>query len=284
VKVRRADPGLLQIVSMSGVTVLVVDDEPQIRRAVRNALSAGIRVSDIADGSADERGQSRSNVVATVRVLEASTGREAIDLAATEAPAMIILDLGLPDMAGLAVCREIRRFSTAPIIVLSARHADTEKVALLDAGADDYLTKPFSTIELTARVRAQFRRARTPAAPSSEMVISVGDLTIDLAKRRVERAGELLHLTPTEWSLLRAFVTHPRQTLTHHQLFRAVWGSSSGDAQQYLRVYVGHLRRKLESDPVRPRFIQTDAGVGYRFEPAPDAAIAAGSHEDPLER
>jgi two-component system, OmpR family, KDP operon response regulator KdpE len=267
---------------MSGVTVLVVDDEPQIRRAVRQALSAGIRVSDIATVSEDAR--SGTNVVAAVRVLEASTGQEAIDLAGAQAPAMIILDLGLPDMAGVEVCREVRRFSTAPIIVLSARHADTEKVALLDAGADDYLTKPFSTIELTARVRAQFRRARTPAAPSSDAVVAVGDFTIDLLKRRVERAGELVHLTPTEWSLLRAFVTHPRQTLTHHQLFRAVWGTSSGDAQQYLRVYVGHLRRKLESDPVRPRFIQTEAGVGYRFEPGSDSAVAAGSDEDPVER
>lgn len=258
--------------------MLVVDDEPQIRWAVRNALSAGIRVSDIASASDDAR--NRTNVVAAVRVLEANTGHEAIHLAAAEAPSLIILDLGLSDMPGIDVCREVRRFSTAPIIVLSARHADTEKVALLDAGADDYLTKPFSTIELTARVRAQFRRARTPVPLSGETVTSMGELTIDLGKRRVERAGELVHLTPTEWSLLRAFLTHPRQTLTHHQLFRAGWGSSSGDAQQYLRVYVGHLRRKLEPDPVRPRFIQTEAGVGYRFEPAPDNETAAGSRAD----
>lgn len=258
--------------------MLVVDDEPQIRRVVRNALSAGIRGSDIANACEDAR--DRTSVVAAVRVLEASTGQEAIDLAASEAAAMIILDLGLPDMAGVDVCREVRRFSTAPIIVLSARHADTEKVTLLDAGVDDYLTKPFSTIELTARVRAHFRRARTPIPPSSEAVISIGELAVDLGKRRVERAGERVHLTPTEWSLLRAFVTHPRQTLTHHQLFRAVWGTSAGDAQQYLRVYVGHLRRKLESDPVRPRFIQTEAGVGYRFEPASDTAMAVGSRQD----
>ena len=262
--------------------MLVVDDEPQIRRAVRNALAAGIRVSDIANASDDTR--SRSNIVASVRVLEATTAREAIDLAAAESPALIVLDLGLPDAPGVEVCREVRRFSTAPIIVLSARHADTEKVTLLDAGADDYLTKPFSTIELTARVRAQFRRARTPAALSGDTMVTVGDLTVDLANRRVERAGELVHLTPTEWSLLRAFVTHPRQTLTHHQLFRAVWGSSAGDAQQYLRVYVGHLRRKLESDPVRPRFLQTEAGVGYRFEPTPDAVSTPSARERPVAR
>ena len=170
-------------------------------------------------------------------------------------------------MLGIDVCREIRRWSSAPIIVLSARHADTEKVALLDAGADDYLTKPFSTIELVARVRAQLRRAQTTAVPN-DSIVTIDDLTVDLERRRVERGGTLVHLTPTEWLLLRTFDTHPRQTLTHRQLFRAVWGNASGDAQQYLRVYVGHLRRKIEADPVRPRFIQTEAGVGYRFEPA----------------
>ncbi len=202
-----------------------------------------------------------------MRVIEAATGREGIDLSAAESPALIVLDLGLPDMPGIEVCREIRRWSSAPIIVLSARHADTEKVALLDAGADDYLTKPFSTIELMARARAQLRRAQSGASPNDN-VVAFGDVSVDLQKRRVERAGELLHLTPTEWLLLRAFVTHPRQTLTHRQLFRAVWGNAEGDAQQYLRVYVGHLRRKIEADAVRPQFIHTEAGVGYRFEPA----------------
>jgi two-component system KDP operon response regulator KdpE len=209
----------------------------------------------------------RSESQRGVRVIEAATGREGIDLAAAESPALAILDLGLPDMPGIDVCREIRRWSSAPIIVLSARHADTEKVALLDAGADDYLTKPFSTIELVARVRAQLRRVQTGAVPN-DPIVTIGDLTVDLERRRVERGGTLVHLTPTEWLLLRTFVTHPRQTLTHRQLFRAVWGSASGDAQQYLRVYVGHLRRKIEADPVRPQFIQTEAGVGYRFEPA----------------
>jgi two-component system, OmpR family, KDP operon response regulator KdpE len=251
---------------MAPVTVLVIDDEPQIRRAVRNALASGRLLGNDASMPNDPAAGRSVEARSGVRVVEAATGREGIDLAAAEAPGLIVLDLGLPDMPGIEVCREIRRWSSAPIIVLSARHADTEKVALLDAGADDYLTKPFSTIELMARARAQLRRAQTAGAPN-DSIVSIGDLAVDLQRRRVERSGTLVHLTPTEWLLLRAFVTHPRQTLTHRQLFRAVWGNSTGDAQQYLRVYVGHLRRKIEADPVRPRFIQTEAGVGYRFEP-----------------
>jgi two-component system KDP operon response regulator KdpE len=234
------------------LTFLVVDDEPQIRRLLHNALTATPLGADGDDGVA--------------RVLEAATGREGIDLAAAEAPSLVVLDLGLPDMQGIAVCREIRRWSSAPILVLSARHADTEKAALLDAGADDYMTKPFSTLELMARVRAQLRRMRT-VPDVAEEVVALGDLTVDLQRRRVERHGALVHVTPTEWALLRTLVTHPRQTMTHRQLFHAVWGNAEGDAQQYLRVYVGHLRRKIEVDPVRPRYIQTEPGVGYRFEP-----------------
>ena len=251
---------------MSPTTVLVIDDEPQIRRAVRNALSSGRLFGANDDSARVSPSAGVSDGQRRVHVVEAETGREGIDLAAAESPALVVLDLGLPDMPGIEVCREIRRWSSAPIIVLSARHADTEKVALLDAGADDYLTKPFSTIEFMARARAQLRRAQTAASPN-DGVMTFGEVSVDLQKRRVERAGELLHLTPTEWLLLRTFVTHPRQTLTHRQLFRAVWGNASGDAQQYLRVYVGHLRRKIEADPVRPQFIHTEAGVGYRFEP-----------------
>jgi two-component system KDP operon response regulator KdpE len=238
--------------------VLVVDDEPQIRRLVRNAVTAEPMILD-----ADREGADASR---SARVLEAETGQAGIDLAAAEAPALIVLDLGLPDIEGIDVCREIRSWSAAPIIVLSARHSDTEKAALLDAGADDYVSKPFSTVEFMARVRAQLRRARRSSGGAAT-VVTLGDLIIDQQRRRVERGGELIHLTPTEWGLLRVFVSHPRQTLTHQQLFRAVWGNVEGDAQQYLRVYVGHLRRKIERDPVRPRFIQTEPGVGYRFEP-----------------
>ncbi len=224
-------------------TVLVIDDEPQIRRVVRNALA----------------GES-------VRVVEAATGREGVDAAAAEQPALIVLDLGLPDREGLQVCRDLRAFTKVPIIVLSARHEEREKIALLDAGADDYITKPFGTAEFQARVRAQLRRTSASVSASERTIVSVGDLTIDLARRAVLKAGKAIHLTPTEWDLLRALVAHADQTLTHQQLFRAVWGNAAGDAQQYLRVYVGQLRRKIESDAVRPQFIKTEPSVGYRFE------------------
>ena len=188
-----------------------------------------------------------------------------MDLAAAEQPSLIVLDLGLPDRNGLDVCRDLRAFTAAPIIVLSARNADAEKVSLLDAGADDYVTKPFSTAELQARARAHLRRAAKQGAPT-QRVIS-GDLEIDLIKRTVSREGLTIHLTPTEWDVLRVFASHPDQTLTHRQLHNAVWkNATAGDVQQYLRVYVGQLRRKLEADSVRPRHIKTEPGVGYRFE------------------
>jgi two-component system, OmpR family, KDP operon response regulator KdpE len=228
---------------MRSESVLIVDDEPQIRRAVRNALR-------------DEVG----------RVLEAETGQQGIDLAASERPSLIVLDLGLPDRQGIDVCTELRRWSNVPIVVLSARHSDQEKAALLDSGADDYITKPFSTIELAARVRAHLRRAQ--AAPETALAsrVDLGHLVIDTAARKVLRDGEPVHLTPTEWDLLRAFLAHTGRTLTHRQLFNAVWGRAFGDPQQYLRVHVANLRRKIEQDAVRPRLILTEPGVGYRFE------------------
>ena len=226
-------------------TILVVDDEPQIRRVVRNAL--------------DEMAE---------RIVEASTGAEALDLAASGEPTLVVLDLTLPDMDGLDLCRDLRAFSKAPLLVLSARQSDRDKVALLDAGADDYLVKPFSTAELQARVRALLRRSIRGRDDGTERVV-IGDLEINLAHRTVRRRGAEIHLTPTEWGLLRAFLTHRGRTLTHQQLFRAVWGQVAGDAQQYLRVYVGQLRRKLEEDPVRPTLIRTEPAVGYRFELAP---------------
>jgi two-component system KDP operon response regulator KdpE len=227
---------------MSG-TVLVVDDEPHIRRALRNAL-------------ADEFD----------RVIEAGTASEAVDLAAAHRPDLIVLDLGLPDRPGQWVCVEVRKWSVVPIIVLSAHHAESEKIRLLDEGADDYVTKPFSPAELVARVRAQLRRARLAALPGGQESVQIGDLVIDPGARTVRRGSEEIHLTPTEWELLRAFLRHAGKTLTHRQLFGAVWAASSGDPQQYLRVYVANLRRKLEPDAVRPRLIITEPGVGYRFE------------------
>jgi two-component system, OmpR family, KDP operon response regulator KdpE len=228
---------------MAGLTILVVDDEPQIRRVVRHALE---------DGDA--------------RVLEAATGRDGLDVAAAERPDLIVLDLGLPDMEGADVCRDVRGWSTAPIVVLSARHSDEEKAALLDLGADDYVTKPFSTRELQARVRAQLRRARLGHARDGATRIEADGVVIDLVKRSVTRDGETVHVTPIEWDLLRALATNAGRTMTHRQLFTQVWARQHGDAQQYLRVHVASLRRKLERDPVRPRLIITEPGVGYRFE------------------
>jgi len=224
-------------------TVLIVDDEPQVRRAVRDALAA------IAAES-----------------FEAATAASAAELAASHRPDVIILDLGLPDGDGLGVCREIRRWSETPIIVLSARYDEPAKVALLDAGADDYVTKPFGTAELTARVRTQLRRAHLARELSREPVVRVGTLVVDLRRRVVTRDGAQVHLTPLEWELLRTFVTHPCRTLTHRQLFEAAWQREHGDAQQYLRVYLTSLRRKIERDPAAPSLIVTEPGVGYRFE------------------
>jgi two-component system, OmpR family, KDP operon response regulator KdpE len=229
---------------MADETVLVIDDEPQIRRVVRHAVEGEV-----------------------ARTVEASTGAEGIDLAASIRPALIVLDLGLPDMSGEDVCREIRSWSTAPIVVLSARHSDREKVALLDAGADDYVTKPFSTIELQARIRAQLRRGRLAGAgDTGAPIVLDGNIVIDVVKPQVTRAGVPVHLTRTEWELLRVLIAHQGRTMTHRELFTAVWGNSFGDAQQYLRVHIRSLRRKIEPDPVRPRYIVTEPAVGYRFD------------------
>jgi two-component system, OmpR family, KDP operon response regulator KdpE len=225
------------------LTALIIDDEPQILRAVRHALES-----------------------AFARILEAATAREGVDQAAAQRPDIVILDLGLPDRPGHWACAEIRKWSTVPIIVLSARHSEAEKVRLLEEGADDYVTKPFSPKELLARAQAQVRRARLAQVPGGEGVFEVDDLVIDTASRTVRRGGKPVHLTPTEWDLLRTFLRHAGKTLTHQQLFRSVWATSSGDPQGYLRVYVANLRRKLEPDAVRPRLIVTEPGVGYRLE------------------
>ena len=222
-------------------SILVIDDEPQIRRALRHAL-------------ADDDS----------RILEAGSAQEGVDLAASQKPDIIILDLGLPDRDGLSVCREIRKWSDAPILVLSARHGEKDKTTLLDAGADDFITKPFSTNELKARLRALLRRMQRQESATD--VLRVADLEIDIATRTLRRAGAMIHLTPTEWDLVRVMVSNRDRTLTHRFLFDAVWPRSAGDAREYLRVYVAALRRKLEHDPVRPRLILTEPGVGYRFQ------------------
>ena len=226
--------------------VLVIDDEPQIRRVVRNAMEASI-----------------------ARVIEAGTARNGIDIAAAERPSLIILDLGLPDMEGADVCRAIRSWSAVPIIVLSARGSVQEKAALLDAGADDYIAKPFNTIELQARVRAQLRRARLAPAASPTHLVEADGAVIDLAMPAVKRDGATIHLTRTEWQLLRTLMQNAGRTMTHRQLFSAVWGNAYGDAQQYLRVHIRSIRRKIERDPVRPKLIVTEPGVGYRFQTEP---------------
>ena len=227
---------------MSKPTALVIDDEEQIRRVVRRALSDDFP-----------------------RVLEAENGTVGLDLAAAERPELIVLDLGLPDTTGVALCLELRKWSSAAIIVLTAQHADSEKIALLDAGADDYVTKPFNTLEFKARVRALLRRTSARDIGGGT-VIQCGDLRMDLGARTLTVAGTPVHLTPTEWELLRVLVTHAGRTMTHRQLFSAVWpAKSAGDAQQYLRVHIANVRRKIEANAIDPRYIFTEPGVGYRF-------------------
>jgi two-component system KDP operon response regulator KdpE len=225
-----------------GAHVLVVDDEPQILRGLRVILrSAGFQVT------------------------QAATKREALDAVAVRPPDVLILDLVLPDGSGVEICEEVRRWSTLPIIVLSAVGDEREKVRALDAGADDYVTKPFGTEELTARIRAVLRRR----GDAGEPVVRVGPVTIDVAARRVTRDGEDVHLTPIEFDLLRVLAVHRGKLVTHRTLLREVWGAGYGDETHYLRVHVAHIRRKLERDPARPEIVLTDAGVGYRLAPEP---------------
>ncbi len=223
---------------MSGERVLVVDDEPQIRRALRTALGGhGYEVELAEDGAL------------------------ALDALALRLPDLVLLDLAMPRVDGLEVVRQTREWSEVPIIVLSARGEERDKVAALDLGADDYLTKPFGMEELLARVRAALRRTGSPATSS----VVVGDLTIDFSRHVVTRGPVEVHLTKTEYDLLRVLATNADKVMTHRQLLERVWGSYATDNAQQLRVYINYLRRKLEPDPGHPRLIVTEPGVGYRF-------------------
>ena len=221
--------------------VLIVDDEPQILRALQINLNA--------------RGY---------QTLPAADGASALDQAAKHAVDVVILDLGLPDMDGIDVIRGLRGWTDVPIIILSARHASDEKVDALDAGADDYVTKPFDLNELLARVRAATRRVG--GAPESPTVETT-DFEISLIDKRVTRNGEAVRLTPIEWNILELLARNPGRLISQQQVLTHVWGPAYTKETQYLRVYIAQLRRKLEPDPARPRYLLTEAGMGYRFEP-----------------
>jgi two-component system KDP operon response regulator KdpE len=223
--------------------VLVVEDEEEIRRFVRMALNA--------EG---------------FEVIEADSVQRGLIEAGTRRPDLVVLDLGLPDGDGVDLIRDLRAWSDMPVLVLSARTTEADKIGALDAGADDYLVKPFSAGELLARVRAQLRRRMRSGAQGSTTV-EFGDVKIDLLHRAVERDGAPLHLTPIQYRLLVHLTGYPNCVRTHRQLLHAVWGSSHGEDTPYLRVYMGQLRKKIESDPSQPRHLLTEAGVGYRFVP-----------------
>jgi two-component system, OmpR family, KDP operon response regulator KdpE len=222
--------------------VLVVDDEPQMRRFLRPALE----------------GQG-------YRVIEATTAREALSLASSHNPDCVLLDLGLPDADGLEVTQRLREWSAVPIIVVSARGQEVDKVAALDAGADDYLTKPFGTGELMARLRVAERHSARFRDDASEPVFEAQGLRVDLARREVSREGEPVHLTPLEYKLLATLVRHSGKVITHRQLLKEVWGPASVNETQYLRVYMAQLRHKIEKDAARPTLLMTETGVGYRL-------------------
>jgi two-component system KDP operon response regulator KdpE len=220
-------------------TALVIDDEVQIRRLLRVALEA-----------------------AAYSVHEAPTGQEGLQAVAYRRPDVVLLDLGLPDLDGREVLRRLREWSDVPVVVLTVRDSEEEKVAALDAGADDYVTKPFSTAELLARLRAAQRRARTA---EEHPIFTAGDLVVDLTARTVHRAGTEIHLTATEYTLLRLFIRHAGRVLTHRQILREVWGPKAEEQRQYLRVHLGNLRKKIEPSGRREPLLRTEPGIGYRL-------------------
>jgi len=221
------------------INALVIDDEPQIRRLLRITLEGnGYRVTD------------------------AATGKDGMLQAAQYRPDVILLDLGLPDMEGLEVLKRLREWTRLPVLVLTVRDREADKIAALDAGADDYVTKPFSTGELLARLRAALRHSQPQGA---DAIFRSGDLEVDLSARVVRRGGQEVKLTPTEYALLRLFVTHAGKVLTHRQILTEVWGASAVEQTQYLRVHIAHLREKLEKDTSSPSLIVTESGIGYRL-------------------
>ncbi|SAK42653.1 DNA-binding response regulator KdpE [Caballeronia temeraria] len=226
--------------SDADVSVVVIEDDPQIRRFVRATLHAH-----------------------GMTAIEADTAAAGLREAATRKPDLIVIDLGLPDADGIDVIRELRGWTQTPVIVLSARTSEQAKVAALDAGADDYLTKPFGVPELLARMRAQLRR--NAQAQKETPMIRFGDIVVDLGKRQVTREGDPVRLTPIEYKLLTVLMRHAGCVLTHRQLLREVWGPEQVGNPHYLRVYMGHLRQKLERDPAQPAHIVTETGVGYRL-------------------
>jgi len=227
--------------SDANATVVIVEDEPQIRRFVRGALEAQ-----------------------QWQVHEAGTMKAGLVEAGTRRPDLVILDLGLPDGDGVAFLRDLRTWSHVPVIVLSARSDEIDKIAALDAGADDYLTKPFGVGELMARVRVAMRRGQRPADARGS-TFTFGQVTVDLAERRVLRDGTAIHLTPIEYRLLGVLLANVGRVLTHRYLLREVWGPAHSERTHYLRIYMGHLRQKLEADAAQPRHIVTETGVGYRL-------------------
>ncbi len=225
---------------MNAATILVVDDEPQIRRVLRATLS------------------SRGYVI-----IDAKTGEEGIELVRKDKPDLVLLDVNMPGMGGLEACREIRRGSNAPIIMLTVRNAERDKVAALDAGADDYVVKPFGIEELLARVRAALRRHGTGEALAR---LETKDLTIDFEARSVMARGEDVHLTPKEYEVLKLLIANQGKPLTHRRLLQTVWGPDYGEEPENLRVVINQLRKKIESDPTHPKYILTEPWVGYRFQ------------------
>jgi two-component system KDP operon response regulator KdpE len=227
----------------SAPLVLLIEDEPQMRRFLRTALESN-----------------------DYRLVEAGTAREGLAHAAARNPDVILLDLGLPDRDGLEVARELREWSGTPIIVISARGQEADKVKALDLGADDYLTKPFGVEELLARIRVSLRHAARPPGAVPEPIFESGELRVDLPNRRVWRAGKEVHLTPTEYKLLVTLVRHAGKVLTHRMLLKDVWGPNYVNQAHYVRVYLAQLRQKIEADPARPRLLLTEPGVGYRLK------------------